>query len=307
MSFNFLTTHYLFPIHFVFHSSCVVSGSLFTLVERKIMGLMHYRKGPNKVLISGLLQPISDALKLLTKESVKIQPLKVFMFLFGPFLGMVLMMLCWIWYESVFCLVNNKVKIFFILAVMSLSAFVFMLTSWGSNSKYSLIGGYRAISQVVSYEVCFMIFLFILFYLTNSYSFYKTKMMQEYFWFCWLSLPMFFCWVLMCMAETNRTPFDLAEGESEIVSGFNIEYGGGLFAMIFIMEYGMIMFISFITSSFFLGLSFSLVKTFMFCFMFVWIRCCFPRVRYDKLMSLCWKVCLPYSLGLLTLSGAFFS
>lgn len=106
-------------------------------------------------------------------------------------------------------------------------------------------------------------------------------------WYLWFCLPFFFMWILMCMAESNRTPFDLAEGESEIVSGFNIEYGGGLFALIFIIEYGMLMFLGFLTSVFFLGSGITVLKTFFCSFLFIWIRCCFPRIRYDKLMFLC--------------------
>nr|YP_002650712.1 NADH dehydrogenase subunit 1 [Dermatophagoides pteronyssinus]ACF54665.1 NADH dehydrogenase subunit 1 [Dermatophagoides pteronyssinus] len=292
----------MFYLSSIFSTIGVLLGiAFFTLVERKIMGIMHYRKGPNKVLIWGLLQPISDAAKLLTKETSKLQPLKSFMYWSAPLLGMLLMMSCWLWYESIFSLLSNKMKIFCILSIMSLSAFVFMLTSWGSNSKYSMIGGYRAISQIISYEVCFVIFIFVILYLMNSYSPMKMKMIQENLWLMFLSLPLFFTWVVMCMAESNRTPFDLAEGESEIVSGFNIEYGGGLFALIFIMEYGMIMFLSFLSTLIFLGVSMSLLKTLTFCFLFIWIRCCFPRVRYDKLMNLCWKVFLPYSLSVLTL------
>lgn len=275
-------------------------------MERKIIGLIHYRKGPNKILIIGLLQPISDATKLLTKETRKFQILKIFIYWFAPLLGIFLIIVCWYLYERSFILLNNNIKIFSILAIISLSAFVLILTSWGSNSKYSIIGGYRAVSQIISYEVCFIIFLFILFYIINSYSFIKIKIIQERLWFSIFSIPLFFTWLLICLAEANRTPFDLAEGESELVSGFNIEYGGGLFTLIFIIEYGIIIFLSFLTRLFFLGLTFSLLKMFILCFLFVWVRCCFPRLRYDKLIHLCWKVCLPYSLRLLCSASVIF-
>nr|YP_009560918.1 NADH dehydrogenase subunit 1 [Trouessartia rubecula]QAB47270.1 NADH dehydrogenase subunit 1 [Trouessartia rubecula] len=291
----------MFMLSFIFAMVGVLLGvAFFTLMERKVMGLMHYRKGPNKVILLGVLQPMADALKLLTKEYTKIQALKLFMYWLAPVLGIFLMCSMWMWYESLFLTLNNKMKVFSILAIMSISAFVFLLTSWGSNSKYSLIGGYRAVSQIISYEVCFMIFIFSIIYMSKTYNVSFIKMIQEKWWFSLFSLPLFFMWIMMCMAESNRTPFDLAEGESEIVSGFNIEYGGGLFALLFIMEYGMIMFLSFMTSFLFMGMTFSLLKTFFMCFMFVWIRCCFPRVRYDKLMELCWKVCLIYSLSILS-------
>ena len=297
----------IFYLSSIFSTIGVLLGiAFFTLVERKIIRLIHYRKGPNKVLIMGLLQPITDATKLFTKENRKLQPLKIFIFVGAPLLGIFLIIICWLWYERVFSRINNKLKIFSILAIISLSVFVFLITRWGSNSKYSIIGGYRAIRQIISYEVCFIIFLFILFYLINSYSIIKLKLMQENIWFCFLSIPLFFCWMIICIAESNRTPFDLAEGESEIVSGFNIEYGGGLFALIFIIEYGIIMFLRFVSNLFFLGLSLSLLKTFLVCFMFIWVRCCFPRLRYDKLIHLCWKTYLPCSLRVLILSRTIF-
>lgn len=301
---SFSSSHYaIFYLSSIFSTIGVLLGvAFFTLVERKIMGIIHYRKGPNKVLIWGLLQPISDAAKLLTKETRKLQPLKRFIYWRAPLLGILLIMSCWLWYERIFSLLRNKIKIFCILSIIRLSAFVFILTSWGSNSKYSIIGGYRAIRQVISYEVCFVIFIFVILYLINSYSPIKIKIIQENLWLIFLSLPLFFTWVVICIAESNRTPFDLAEGESEIVSGFNIEYGGGLFALIFIIEYGIIIFLRFLSTLIFLGVRMSLLKTFTFCFLFIWIRCCFPRVRYDKLMNLCWKVFLPYSLRVLTLS-----
>lgn len=135
-----------------------------------MIGLIHYRKGPNKVLIFGVLQPISDATKLLVKEGVKVSPSKVFMYWFAPCLGIFLILICWGWYERSMRIVRNNIKIFFIIAVIGLSAFVFILTRWGSNTKYAILGGYRAVRQVISYEVCFILFIFVLIYLTKSYN-----------------------------------------------------------------------------------------------------------------------------------------
>lgn len=200
--------------------------AFFTLIERKVIGLAHYRKGPNKTLVQGVSQPISDALKLLRKELVKIKFYKIRMFFAGATLAILLIITCWGWYESSFSTNPSIVKIITILAIISLSAYGFLLIRWGSNSKYSIIGGHRAVAQIISYEVCLVIFLLVLIYGVKTYSIRLLLLTQENLWFLVASAPLFLTWVLLCIAETNRTPFDLAEGESEIVSGFNIEYGG---------------------------------------------------------------------------------
>ena len=272
--------------------------AFFTLIERKIMGLAHYRKGPNKVVVWGVRQPIADALKLLTKEFPKISSYKIIIFYAGPSLRILLMLLCWGWYDFKFVSNPTRLKIIIILAVIRLTAYGFLLTRWGSNSKYSLLGGHRAVAQIISYEVCLVLFLLVAIYSSKTYNLQTIKMIQDNMWLGLFCLPLFLVWMLLCIAEANRTPFDLAEGESEIVSGFNIEYGGGLFAFIFIREYGIIIFLRFITSLFFLGARNLLVKTFLVCFVFIWVRCAFPRVRYDILIMAAWKVALPYRLGI---------
>nr|YP_009862154.1 NADH dehydrogenase subunit 1 [Carpoglyphus lactis]QKV10189.1 NADH dehydrogenase subunit 1 [Carpoglyphus lactis] len=282
----------------------LLSVAFFTLLERKIMSLMHYRVGPNKVVIYGVSQPMSDAAKLLTKENMNMSSQKKLMFYSGPTVSLCLMVLVWEWSETKYSMMSPTLKIFIILGIMSLTAYGFILSSWGSNSKYSLIGGFRAVAQVVSYEVCLILFLMIIIFLTGSYKFMLMTEMQKSFWFMMFMPPLFITWVMLCMAESNRTPFDLAEGESELVSGFNVEYGGGMFALIFIAEYGMIMFMSALTAMFFMGSSLLLVKTMLMCITFIWVRCAFPRVKYDKLMNISWKMALPYSLSLLLLSAS---
>nr|AQZ24961.1 NADH dehydrogenase subunit 1 [Ardeacarus ardeae] len=277
----------------------LLSVAFFTLMERKIMGLMHFRKGPNKISVLGILQPMSDAMKLFTKESTKLQQSKMFLFYFGPSFSLLIMMVYWLNYESINSMFFNKMKIFLILSILSLSTFSFTFSSWGSNSKYSILGGYRAISQTISYEICLSIFLLTLFYTNKSFSVQKLFMMKESWSMLMVSLPLFLTWILLCLAELNRAPFDMSEGESEIVSGFNIEYGGSLFAFIFIAEYGMILFLSFFTSLMFLNKQFMLLKILLVGFIFILSRCSFPRMRYDALMFLCWKILLPYSLILL--------
>nr|AST11058.1 NADH dehydrogenase subunit 1 [Sarcoptes scabiei]AST11110.1 NADH dehydrogenase subunit 1 [Sarcoptes scabiei]AST11136.1 NADH dehydrogenase subunit 1 [Sarcoptes scabiei]AST11149.1 NADH dehydrogenase subunit 1 [Sarcoptes scabiei]AST11162.1 NADH dehydrogenase subunit 1 [Sarcoptes scabiei] len=274
----------------------LLSVAFFTLVERKFMGLMHYRKGPNKVLLYGILQPISDSMKLFTKDSLKIQSLKIFIFFMGPLLGFFIMLSMWSIYYYYYNYFFLKLKIFIVFVLMSLSVYSFIFTSWGSNSKYSLLGGYRIISQVISYEICFIFFFMSFFFFLKSFDFFFLVKLQDFLPLVFFNLIFFFSWMLMIMAESNRTPFDLAEGESEIVSGFNIEYGGGFFALIFITEYGLIMFMSFLTGLFFFGSDFMFLKIFLFCFLFIWIRCSFPRIRYDLLMYTNWKICLPFSI-----------
>lgn len=280
----------------------LLSVAFFTLIERKLIGLIHYRKGPNKVLLWGLTQPIADAVKLLTKESYKLSSNKMFIFFTGPSIRILLIFLCWGWYDFLFHVNTSNLKIIIILALIRLTAYGFLLIRWGSNSKYSLLGGHRAVSQIISYEVCLVLFILVCIYISKNYNIETIYTRQSKIWIGIRCLPLLITWLMICIAERNRTPFDLAEGESEIVSGFNIEYGGGMFALIFIREYGIIMFLRFITSLLFLGASLIILKTFLICFLFIWVRSSFPRVRYDKLIIIAWKVSLPYRLCILMAS-----
>lgn len=276
--------------------------AFFTLIERKVIGLTHYRKGPNKVLVWGLTQPIADALKLLTKERPKFSSIKVNIFFSGPCIRIILITAGWCWYDFMFNRCPRSIKILIILCVIGITAYGFLLTRWGSNSKYALLGGYRAVAQVISYEVCLVLYILVLLYITKNFNPTIVKSMQPGFWFAIFCIPCFISWVILCIAESNRTPFDLAEGESEIVSGFNIEYGGGLFALIFIREYGIIILLRFITALVFIGGEGLLIKTFIICSLFVWVRRSFPRVRYDKLIMISWKIALPYRLAIILAS-----
>lgn len=277
--------------------------AFFTLMERKIIGLMHYRKGPNKLAIWGISQPISDATKLLTKENPKFSFSKISIIRIGPLTGIILILMCWRITHPCFQQIRKSgVRLILILSLIRLSPYIFILTGWGRNTKYALIGSLRAISQVISYEVCLILFVLAVVYRLMNYKIENIIKFQENYWIIIINIPIFITWMTICIAERNRTPFDHAERERELVRGFNLEYGGGLFAIIFIMEYGIIMFIRMLTSVLFIGRGALLLKITCVCMIFVWVRCCFPRIRYDKLMWISWKICLPYRLRLITLS-----
>lgn len=277
----------------------LLSVAFFTLIERKVMGLIHYRKGPNKVLVFGVTQPIADALKLLTKENPKLSPIKTRIYTTGPRLALTLIILYWAWYDFSFNCRSRPLKIIVVFAVIRLTSYRFITIRWGSNTKYSLIGGHRVVAQIISYEVCLILFALRVVYLSKRYSLERITKLQQGLWILWTTLPLCVTWFMLCLAETNRTPFDLAEGESEIVSGFNIEYGGGLFALIFIREYGIIIFLRCISCYLFLRTQMTLMKTLALCSLFVWARRCFPRVRYDTLIIIRWKIALPFRLATL--------
>nr|UER93859.1 NADH dehydrogenase subunit 1 [Membranacea stenoprocessa] len=279
----------------------MVSVGFFTLMERKIMGFMHNRKGPNKVGYLGIFQPFSDGMKLFVKEQVFIMNSNYFVYYICPVLILIQSIFIW----SLFPMYVNSMEfsygLLFFLCVSSVSVYGLIICGWSSNSIYSLLGCIRSISQAISYEVSLSLILLSYFLLSDTYSLINMNYIQNKCWFLIYSLPIFFSWLSCCLAETNRSPFDFAEGESEIVSGFNIEYGGGGFALLFIAEYASIIFMSLICSLIFLGGNYYSMMFFMkitfFCFFFVWVRCSLPRYRYDKLMYLAWKCYLPMSLN----------
>lgn len=267
-----------------------------------MIGLIHYRKGPNKLIIAGVSQPIADASKLLCKERPKLTNFKIVLYMLGPCVRLLRIFLLWGWFEAYFQISPRKIKIFLILAIIRLTAYGILFISWGSNRKYSMLGGHRAVAQILSYEVCLFLIILVEIYLTKTYSLRRVTIIQQGIPIYVLMPPIFITWIIICIAESNRTPFDTAEGESEIVSGFNIEYGGGMFALIFIREYGIILFIRFITRVIFLGPQITLIKTFIVTLVFIWVRSTFPRIRYDNLIAIAWKLALPIRLGFLILT-----
>nr|YP_010271156.1 NADH dehydrogenase subunit 1 [Gargara genistae]UKB86921.1 NADH dehydrogenase subunit 1 [Gargara genistae] len=281
----------------------LISVGFFTLLERKVLSYIQYRSGPNKVGLMGLFQPFSDGLKLFCKESIWPLNSNLIIYCFCPFFSLIQSLFIWIIYPFLFNCVSFNYGLLFFLVCSSLSVYGTMIGGWSSNSMYSMLGCIRSISQTVSYEVSLSLILLCYFLLIGSYNFLILDLYQLNIWFMFISLPLFLSWLSCCMAETNRSPFDFSEGESELVSGFNIEYGSGGFALLFISEYSSIIFMSMITCMIFMGGNFYsfvfYLKLVFFCFCFVWVRCTFPRYRYDKLMYLAWKCYLPMSLNYL--------
>nr|QHE65398.1 NADH dehydrogenase subunit 1 [Paralaevicephalus gracilipenis] len=279
----------------------LVSVGFFTLLERSVLSYMQCRSGPNKVGFMGVFQPFSDGMKLFLKEQFFPMNSNFVIYMFCPIFSMIQSLFLWVLFPFYFNCIDLNLGLLFFLCCSSLGVYGLMICGWSSNSMYSMLGCIRSISQAISYEVSLSLILLGFFLLTDSYSFFDFFNIQSSFWLLFLCIPLFMCWLSCCMAESNRTPFDFSEGESELVSGFNVEYGGGGFALLFISEYSSIIFISMITCLIYLGSDFcSLIfymKLIIICFLFVWIRATLPRLRYDKLMYLAWKCYLPFTLN----------
>nr|YP_010419982.1 NADH dehydrogenase subunit 1 [Anopheles coustani] len=283
---------------------CVMVGVAFlTLLERKVLGYIQIRKGPNKVGFNGLLQPFSDAVKLFTKEQTYPLLSNYISYYFSPIFSLFLSLLIWMCIPYLIKLYSFNLGILFFLCCTSLGVYTVMIAGWSSNSNYALLGGLRAVAQTISYEVSLALILLSFIFLIGNYNFLNFYNYQSYIWFIFFCFPLGLVWLASCLAETNRTPFDFAEGESELVSGFNVEYSSGGFALIFLAEYSSILFMSMLFVVIFLGsdiysLTFFFKLTFI-SFIFIWVRGTLPRFRYDKLMYLAWKSFLPLSLNYL--------
>lgn len=290
---------------------CVLLAvAFFTLLERKGLRYIQIRKGPNKVGIAGLPQPLADAAKLLTKEIAKPVIANYSPYFIAPIFRLILALLLWQLYPSLYSTSYFKWGILFFLCVSGLNVYGTLLAGWSSNSKYALLGRLRAIAQTISYEVRIALVLLFPLFLVGRFSFFEVGESQESIWLRFLILPVSFIWFVTCVAETNRAPFDFAEGESELVSGFNIEYGSAGFALIFLAEYANILVISLFSSILFFGGSYIffferdimfILKILFFAFLFIWVRGSYPRFRYDLLITLTWKGFLPAALSFLLL------
>nr|ALO77488.1 NADH deshydrogenase subunit 1 [Platydema sp. PLA01] len=283
----------------------LVGLAFLTLLERKVLGYIQIRKGPNKVGFTGILQPFADAVKLFTKEQTFPFLSNYLIYYFSPVMNLFISLLLWMMMPFFSLFLNFNLSMLFFLSVSSLGVYTIMMSGWSSNSSYSLLGGLRSVAQTISYEVSLALILMSFIFLILSLNISDFIFFQEYSWFLFLCFPLCFMWVISGLAETNRTPFDFAEGESELVSGFNVEYSSGSFALIFLAEYASILFMSMICVMLFMGAnlnSFSFfVKLSLVSFLWVWVRGTLPRFRYDKLMYLAWKSFLPSSLNYLML------
>lgn len=282
--------------------TALLAVAFFTLFERKVLGYIQLRKGPNKPGLLGLPAPLADALKLSTKEITVPTFSNLFPYYFSPLFGLFLAVILWVLIVSYFGAMSFFNSVLFFLAVSSLSVYRTMVSGWCSNSKYALLGALRAVAQTISYEVSIALILIGGVLILKRLDFYLMELNQSFFWSVFLLWQCGFIWVVSIMAETNRSPFDFAEGESEIVSGFNIEYSAGIFVLIFMAEYINMIFIRVLSSIIFFGsrsLFFFLMKSLFFMFCFLWARGRLPRFRYDQLMDLTWKGFLPFILSLL--------
>nr|APX39402.1 NADH dehydrogenase subunit 1 [Aphthona melancholica] len=283
--------------------SVLIGIAFLTLLERKVLGYIQIRKGPNKVGFLGLIQPFSDAIKLLTKEQVYPLMSNFNLYYICPVMNLFLALFLWLCIPFMSIGLNFNFSILFFLSISSLSVYTIMLAGWSSNSNYSLLGSLRSVAQTISYEVSLSLILMSYLFLILSLNLIDFMKYQEFIWFLYIMFPLCFMWLVSSLAETNRTPFDFAEGESELVSGFNVEYSSGGFVMIFLAEYGNILFMSMLCVILFLGANLSsfnfFLKLVLMSFFWLWVRGTLPRYRYDKLMYLAWKSYLPISLNYL--------
>nr|YP_010692521.1 NADH dehydrogenase subunit 1 [Ixias pyrene]WBV74674.1 NADH dehydrogenase subunit 1 [Ixias pyrene] len=281
----------------------LIGVAFLTLLERKVLGYIQIRKGPNKMGFLGLLQPFSDGIKLFTKEQVYLNYSNYFYYYFSPVLGFFMSLVIWMLIPYYFNMISFNLGILFFFCCTSVGVYVLLIAGWSSNSNYAMLGALRALAQTISYEVSMALILCSSLILIMDFNLIKLNIYQNNIWFLLMMFPLSMCMFSSMLAETNRTPFDFAEGESELVSGFNIEYSSGGFALIFLAEYSSILFMSMMFVLLYMGgynlsLLFYLKLSFV-SFMFIWVRGTLPRYRYDKLMYLCWKIYLPISLNIL--------
>ncbi len=300
-----------FSISFIIrYVIALLAIAFYTLIERKFLGYFQLRKGPNKVGLIGLPQPFADAIKLFTKEQSKPTIINQSPFIAAPVLGLILTLILWAIYPHFHPAIFLSFGALYFLCISRINVYTTFIAGWRSNSKYALLGALRAVAQTISYEV--RISLILLRALILSFQIdISIISINSISWIILILRPLALIWFITNLAETNRTPFDFAEGESELVSGFNVEYRRGIFALIFIAEYANILIISLLSVVFFTGitqpmLTFTsdiglIIKTIIIATLFIWIRATIPRIRYDHLIQLTWKGFLPLSLALIAI------
>ncbi len=293
----------------------ILAVAYFTLLERKVMGGIQRRRGPDVVGAWGLLQPFADALKLVVKETILPSNANTVIFVIAPILTFFLAIVGWavIPFGVGMVFSDLNVGVLYLFAISSLGVFGIIMSGWSSNSKYAFLGGLRSAAQMVSYEVSIGFVLVAVLLCVGSLNLTEVVLAQQSIWFAIPLFPMFLMFFISALAETNRHPFDLPEAEAELVAGYNVEYSAIGFALFFLGEYANMILMSSITTILFLGgwlpaldvLPLNLIpgpfwfglKALFFMLLFIWARAAYPRYRYDQLMRLGWKVFLPLSLG----------
>ncbi|CAA7611797.1 NADH:ubiquinone oxidoreductase, membrane subunit H [Magnetospirillum sp. LM-5] len=300
----------------------LIAVAYLTYAERKVIGAIQLRKGPNVVGPFGLLQPLADGVKLFLKETILPTGANKAVFIIAPMLTFFLALIAWavIPFDQGWVLADINVGILYLFAISSLGVYGIIMSGWASNSKYAFLGGLRSAAQMVSYEVSIGFVLVSVLLTVGSLNLSDVVLRQkETMWFVIPHLPMFFIFLISALAETNRAPFDLPEAESELVAGYNVEYSAMTFALFFLGEYANMILMSGMTVILFLGgwlppfdvapfnwvpgIIWFALKICAVLFVFLWVRATFPRYRYDQLMRLGWKVFLPFSLFWLVLTS----
>nr|WP_199038621.1 NADH-quinone oxidoreductase subunit NuoH [Dyella sp. ASV24] len=305
----------------------VITVALYVWWERKVLGWMHVRMGPNKVGPFGLLQAFADVTKLLLKEVILPTSANKVLYYLAPLIALVPALAAWavIPFNDKLVLANVNAGLLYLLAMTSLGVYGIILAGWASNSRYALLGAMRSAAQVISYELAMGLCLVCVLVLAGSLNLTDIVHAQAgkkgiFEWFMWPLLPVFVIYFISGVAETNRAPFDVAEGESEIVAGFHVEYSGSAFALFFLAEYANMILVSFLASILFMGgwlspfpaswgflgadsILWLFAKVFVFAFLFLWFRASFPRYRYDQIMRLGWKVFIPITIVWVLVAG----
>ena len=311
----------------------ILSVAYLTLAERKVIGYMQVRIGPNRVGYKGLLQPFADVLKLLAKEIIIPSGANKFLFILAPVLSIMPALAAWavVPFTPDLVLAKADAGLLYVMAITSMGVYGVIVAGWASNSKYAFIGGMRSAAQIVSYEIAMGFALVCVLMMSGSLNLSTIVMEQSTAWglLGWNLIPlfpMFLVYFIAGVAETNRAPFDVAEGESEIVAGFHVEYSGTAFAVFFLAEYANMILVAALAATLFLGgwlsplpsvladsiglpwlaangLPWLLLKIAFLLFCFLWIRATFPRYRYDQIMRLGWKVFIPLTIVWLVLIG----
>lgn len=301
----------------------ILAVAYLTLMERKVIGSIQLRKGPNVVGPFGLLQPLADGVKLMFKEVILPTTANKALFLLAPVMTFALALIGWavIPFSEKFAISNINVGVTYLLATSSLGVYGIIISGWASNSKYAFLGAIRSSAQMISYEVSIGLIIISVVLSAGSLNLTEIVLAQKNHWYALIHLPMFIVFFISALAETNRLPFDLPEAESELVAGYNVEYSSMPFSMFFLGEYANMILISTFAAILFLGgwlppfdtafcnaipsAIWLLLKVFILLFCFIWVRATLPRYRYDQLMRLGWKVFLPLSLAWVVGTAAY--